>query len=123
MVSFVDRDISLRAEHTVLGHQKEINAVTISPNDKLVATGSQDKTAKIWSTESLQLLGVLRGHRRGVWSVRFSPIDQVILTTSADCTIKLWSLTELNCLKVNIDASIFFLLFSHLKNKKFYVLS
>lgn len=90
---------SLNAIHTVLAHQKDINCVTVSPNDKLIATGSQDKTAKLWSADDLQLLGVFNGHRRGVWCVRFSPIDQVLLTTSADCTIKLWSLSELNCLK------------------------
>ncbi|KAF3426745.1 hypothetical protein E2986_00910 [Frieseomelitta varia] len=89
---------SLNVIHTTLAHQKDINSVTISPNDKLIATGSQDKTAKLWS-DDLQLLGVFRGHRRGVWCVRFSPVDQVLLTTSADCTLKIWSLTELQCLK------------------------
>ncbi|KAJ8680434.1 hypothetical protein QAD02_016221 [Eretmocerus hayati] len=89
----------LNAVHTVAAHQKDINCVTVSPNDKLIATGSQDKTAKLWSAENLKQLGVFSGHRRGVWCVRFSPIDQVLATSSADCTIRLWSLTELNCLK------------------------
>nr|XP_031841199.1 transducin beta-like protein 3 [Nomia melanderi] len=94
-----DEKHSLDVVHTVLAHRKDINSVTVSPNDKLIATGSQDKTAKLWSANDLQLLGVFHGHKRGVWCVRFSPIDQVLLTTSADCTIKLWSLTELSCLK------------------------
>ncbi|KAL0100232.1 hypothetical protein PUN28_019568 [Cardiocondyla obscurior] len=94
-----DQALSLNTSCTILAHQKEINCVTISPNDKLIATASQDKTAKLWSAENLQLLGVFHGHRRGIWCVRFSPIDQVLLTTSADCTMKLWSLTELSCLK------------------------
>lgn len=38
---------SLNVIHTTLAHQKDINSVTISPNDKLIATGSQDKTAKV----------------------------------------------------------------------------
>lgn len=97
-VNFKDT-CSLNVIHTTLAHQKDINSVTISPNDKLIATGSQDKTAKLWSANDLQLLGVFRGHRRGVWCVRFSPVDQVLLTTSADCTLKIWSLTELQCLK------------------------
>ncbi|CAL7933041.1 unnamed protein product [Xylocopa violacea] len=97
-IEFTD-GYSLNPNHTTLAHQKDINSVTISPNDKLIATGSQDKTAKLWSADDLQLLGVFHGHRRGVWCVRFSPIDQVLMTTSADCTIKLWSLTELHCLK------------------------
>ncbi|XP_066588920.1 transducin beta-like protein 3 [Prorops nasuta] len=98
-ITKLEQGSSLNAVNTVLAHQKEINSVTISPNDKLIATGSQDKTAKLWSAVDLQLLGTFRGHRRGVWCTKFSPIDQVILTSSADCTIKLWSLSELNCLK------------------------
>jgi U3 small nucleolar RNA-associated protein 13 len=32
---------------TEIAHDKDINSVCISPNDKLIATGSQDKTAKV----------------------------------------------------------------------------
>ncbi|XP_015595492.1 transducin beta-like protein 3 isoform X2 [Cephus cinctus] len=94
-----DEEVTINVTHTELAHEKDINSIAVSPNDRFIATGSQDKTAKLWTAEGLQLLGVLRGHRRGVWCVRFSPIDQVLLTTSADCTLKFWSLTDLNCLK------------------------
>ena len=33
--------------NTVMAHDKPINSVCLSPNDQLVATGSQDKTAKV----------------------------------------------------------------------------
>ncbi|PNF27952.1 Transducin beta-like protein 3, partial [Cryptotermes secundus] len=89
----------LNVDVTEIAHDKDINSVSVSPNDKLIATGSQDKTAKLWSVEGLTLLGVLRGHRRGVWCVRFSPVDQVVLSSSADCTIKLWAVSDLTCVK------------------------
>lgn len=44
---FTEQDLSLNAIGTVLAHQKDINCVTVSPNDKLIATASQDKTAKV----------------------------------------------------------------------------
>ncbi|GLH04239.1 Protein Notchless [Gryllus bimaculatus] len=85
--------------NTQIAHEKDINCVCVSPNDKIAATGSQDRTAKLWCTESLALLGVLRGHKRGVWCVRFNSVDRVLLSTSADCTVKIWSLDDLSCLK------------------------
>lgn len=44
---FADQSLSLNTSCTILAHQKEINCVTVSPNDKLIATASQDKTAKV----------------------------------------------------------------------------
>lgn len=74
--------------------------MAVSPNDKLVATGSQDKTAKLWNTENCVLLGVFSGHKRGIWCVQFSPVDQVLATSSADGTVKIWDLQDFSCLKV-----------------------
>lgn len=77
--------------------------MAVSPNDKLLATGSQDRTAKLWALPQCQLLGVFSGHRRGLWNVQFSPTDQVLATASADGTIKLWALQDFSCLKVGIS--------------------
>lgn len=85
--------VAMQCLVTKVAHEKDINCVTIAPTDKLIATASQDKTAKIWNVTDLSLVATLRGHRRGIWCVRFSPVDQVLLTTSADCTMKLWSMT------------------------------
>lgn len=93
-----EKDFNLSCSQTEVAHQKDINCVAVAPNDRIIATASQDKTTKLW-TQTLQEIGVLRGHRRGVWCVRFSPVDQVVMTSSADCTIKLWSITDLRCLK------------------------
>ncbi|KAI4489039.1 hypothetical protein M0804_004537 [Polistes exclamans] len=91
--------IQIESTNTVLAHVKDINSVAISLNDEFIATGSQDKTAKLWSANDLTLIGTCNGHRKGVWCVRFSPTDKVLLTASADCTIKMWSLDDLTCLK------------------------
>ncbi|XP_040295657.1 transducin beta-like protein 3 [Bufo bufo] len=104
---------SLYASVTEKGHDKDVNSVAVSPNDKLIVSGSQDKTAKLWSSADLSLVGVLRGHKRGVWCVQFSPVDQVVATSSADGTLKLWGLQEFNCLKTfeGHDASVLKVIF------------
>ncbi|XP_068249989.1 transducin beta-like protein 3 [Palaemon carinicauda] len=84
----------LQSTYTVKAHDKDINSLCISVNHKLVASGSQDKTAKIWDSNNLSLLGVLRGHRRGVWCVQFSPVEEVLATSSGDGTIKIWALSD-----------------------------
>lgn len=89
----------LTSKFTVAAHEKDVNSVSVSPNDQLIASASQDKTAKLWSAADLSLLGTFRGHRRGVWCVQFSPVDQVLATSSADATIKLWSLSDFTCAK------------------------
>ncbi|ESO84760.1 hypothetical protein LOTGIDRAFT_221859 [Lottia gigantea] len=91
--------VTLKAVATDIAHEKDINFIDISPNDKFIATCSLDKTAKIWRESDLSLLGVMRGHRRGVWCIQFSPVDQCVLTGSADSTIKIWSLQDFSCVK------------------------
>ncbi|XP_042294532.1 transducin beta-like protein 3 [Sceloporus undulatus] len=103
----------LVAQVTVKAHDKDINTVAVSPNDKLIATGSQDKTAKLWSCKDCGLLGVFSGHKRGIWCVQFSPVDQILATSSADGTIKLWDLQDFSCLKTfeGHDASVLKIIF------------
>jgi len=93
----------LRVAATEHAHDKDINSIAVAPNNKILATGSQDKTAKIWSLadglHSLTLLAVLRGHKRGVWAVQFSPVDQVVATASGDGNIKMWSISDFGCIR------------------------
>ena len=39
--------ISLNTRITQKAHDKDINSIVVAPNDKFIATGSQDKTAKV----------------------------------------------------------------------------
>uniref|UniRef100_A0A7S0PX60 U3 small nucleolar RNA-associated protein 13 C-terminal domain-containing protein n=1 Tax=Asterionellopsis glacialis TaxID=33640 RepID=A0A7S0PX60_9STRA len=91
--------LELRAFVSARAHEKDINIISVAPNDSLVATGSQDKTVKLWRSTDLTLQGTLKGHRRGVWDCQFSPFDRVIATSSADRTVKLWSLSDYSCVR------------------------
>ena len=81
------------------GHEKDINSIAISPNDGLVASGSQDRSIKLWDAATGDLKQTCKGHKRGVWCVKFSPVDKVVASASADSTVKLWSISDGACLK------------------------
>jgi len=91
--------VELEVATSVRGHEKDINIISVAPNDSIVASGSQDKTVKLWNSTDLSLKATLQGHRRGVWDCQFSPIDRVLATSSGDKTIKLWSLSDFSCVR------------------------
>lgn len=91
--------LKLSSQAVVAAHDKDINSLAVAPNDSLICSGSQDRTAKVWRLPELTPVLTLKGHKRGVWSVEFSPVDQAVLTASGDMKIKIWSLTDGSCLK------------------------
>ena len=75
---------------TLKGHSKSINSVAFSPDGQYIASGSGDKTVKIWkrSGGSFSLCQTLKGHSYGVYSVAFSPDGQYIASGGWD--VKIW---------------------------------
>ncbi|CAN1257029.1 Protein TORMOZ EMBRYO DEFECTIVE [Linum perenne] len=94
-----DQPTSLKAKAVVAAHDKDINSLAVAPNDRLVCSGSQDRTACVWRLPDLVSVVVFRGHKRGIWSVEFSPVDPCVITASGDKTIKIWSISDGSCLK------------------------
>ncbi|CAA2968049.1 transducin beta 3 [Olea europaea subsp. europaea] len=91
--------INLKAKAVVAAHDKDINSLAVAPNDSLVCSGSQDRTACIWRLPDLVSVVVLKGHNRGIWSVEFSPVDQCVITASGDKTVKIWAISDGSCLR------------------------
>jgi U3 small nucleolar RNA-associated protein 13 len=69
--------VKLSVTSAVAAHDKEVHCVAVSPTYTLVASGSADRSAKIWRLPALSAPLVLSGHKRGVWDVQFAPVDQV----------------------------------------------
>ena len=100
--------IKCKSLMSLKAHDKDINSLDVSPDDKLLVSGSQDRTAKVYAIDysrsksvrgELRLLGTCKGHKRGVWSVRFGRTERVLATGSGDKTIKLWNLDDFSCIK------------------------
>jgi WD40 repeat protein len=77
--------------HTTLtGHSHWVLSVAFSPDGQTLASGSHDKTIKLWDVKTGKLRYTLRGHSGSVRSVAFSPDGQTLASGSGDKTIKLW---------------------------------
>ncbi|HBB33139.1 MAG TPA: hypothetical protein DDZ80_25910 [Cyanobacteria bacterium UBA8803] len=73
------------------GHSDVVWAVDFSSDGQIIATGSRDKTVKLWHKNG-SLIRTLRGHSATVAGVAFSPDGKTIASASGDATVKLWRL-------------------------------
>ncbi|MHB0960024.1 MAG: WD40 domain-containing protein [Pirellulaceae bacterium] len=80
----------INAKQTLVGHTGAVTSVAFSCDDKLIVTGSNDHSAKVWDSETGQQLLTLLGHMDSVTCVAFSPDGQRIVTGSEDKTVKVW---------------------------------
>jgi WD40 repeat protein len=86
--------LNSRSEHNRLeGHHSSVYSVSFSPNGQTLATGSADKTIKLWNLATGKEIRTLQGHQNSVLSVSFSPDGQTLASSSRDQTIKLWNLS------------------------------
>ncbi|HLO50490.1 MAG TPA: tetratricopeptide repeat protein, partial [Kamptonema sp.] len=71
------------------GHGDVIWGLSFSPDSKIIASGSVDKTIKIWQRDG-SLQATLKSHTNSVTSVSFSPDSRLLASASLDKTIKIW---------------------------------
>jgi tetratricopeptide (TPR) repeat protein len=80
------------------GHDGAVRSVAFSPDGRTIASGSDDKTIKLWDISTGQLRSTLEGHDGAVCSVAFSPNGHKLASGSGDKTIKFWDTKNRNLL-------------------------
>lgn len=83
----------------IAGHSKEAWSVAYSPDGKLLATGSDDETVRLWDLETSQLICELRGHVATVTEVAFSPDGKLLASSSLDESVRIWDVDSRSLLK------------------------
>src|SRR5690349_21330261 len=71
---------------TLRQHQDWVGAVAFSPDSRWLATGSADKTARIWDLATGETRAICRGHTDAVCATAFAPDGKVLATGSYDGT-------------------------------------
>ncbi|XP_040593051.1 WD repeat-containing protein 86 isoform X1 [Mesocricetus auratus] len=79
-------------------HSGGINWLSLSPDGQRLLTGSEDGTARLWSTADGQCCALLQGHESYVTFCQLE--DEAAFTCSADCTIRRWDVRTGQCLQV-----------------------
>lgn len=75
------------------GHSQSVKSVAISPDGQTLASGSYDKTIKIWNRTTGKELRTLSGHSNRIRQVAISPDGQTLASSSDDATIKIWNIS------------------------------
>jgi len=92
----IEETIRITPIAKLTGHSKGISSLAFHPRLNLFASGSFDKTAKLWSFSSdgsnIRCVATLLGHTNFVASVAFHPgrMFPLFATGSYDNTVKLW---------------------------------
>ncbi|HIK10767.1 MAG TPA: serine/threonine protein kinase [Oscillatoriaceae cyanobacterium M33_DOE_052] len=78
--------------NTISAHLWGVNAIAISPDNRLLVSGSADKTLKIWDLATGDQRQVLDHNGEQVSAVAVSPKGFTFASGGSDRTVKLWGL-------------------------------
>ena len=81
---------TLKTEHILTGHTKEISKCVFDSRGNTLMTGSSDSTVKLWDVDTGKCKQTLEGHKDEIFSCAFNYDGDIIITASKDNTCNIW---------------------------------
>ncbi|XP_037976093.2 TAF5-like RNA polymerase II p300/CBP-associated factor-associated factor 65 kDa subunit 5L isoform X1 [Plutella xylostella] len=82
------------------GHNYPIWCMDVSPSSLFLATGSQDRTARLWALDQAHPVRVFVGHLSDVTCVKFHPNSAYLATGGLDRSVRLWGVCDARLVRV-----------------------
>jgi len=74
-------------------HRAEVRCLAFSPDGRLLASGSKDKSIKLWNAHTGRAVATIDGRSGTIWSVAFSPDGSTLASGGMDHSVRLWNVS------------------------------
>jgi WD40 repeat protein len=77
-----------------LGHTAGVMSVLFSPDNKLIISGSRDRSIRIWSSATGTVVQKLEGHEAGIWGLAITKDQRLLASCGPDKTVRIWDMAS-----------------------------
>ncbi|XP_065264033.1 transcription initiation factor TFIID subunit 5 isoform X2 [Emys orbicularis] len=74
------------------GHLADVTCTRFHPNSNYIATGSADRTVRLWDVLNGNCVRIFTGHKGPIHSLAFSPNGRFLATGATDGRVLLWDI-------------------------------